>query len=155
MSLYSDEYFMNLALKEAKKSIKSGDVPVGAVIVLGDSVISKGSNQVEKNKDSLAHAELTALKKAMKKVGYKHLTECKLYVTLEPCAMCSGAIVLSRMKELIIGCLDPKTGASGSLYQITDDGRLNHRCKVKNGVLENESSKLLKDFFIELRKRKK
>ncbi len=151
----NDEYFMNLAIEEAKKALENGDVPIGAICVCNGEVISTGFNKVEKKGDSTAHAEMIAIKKAIKKIGYKHLNECSLYVTLEPCPMCSGAIVLSRIKRLIYGASDPKFGASGTLFSITNDNRLNHRCVVTSGVLEKECSKLLSDFFKDLRKKKK
>ena len=154
-SEYYDEKFMAEAILEAKKALGHEDVPIGAVVVCNDQIIGRGYNKVEKNNNSLAHAEIQAIKQAIKVKGYKHLTECSLYVTLEPCSMCSGAIVLSRLKRLVFGAKDPKSGASGTLFNITEDPRLNHRCIVNSGILEKECSKLLKDFFKELRKKKK
>ena len=155
MEKYSDEYYIKQALAEACKSLKNEDVPIGAVVVFENKVIGRGYNQIEKLKDSTAHAEMIAIQKAIKKIGYKHLLDCRIYVTHEPCTMCSGAIVLARIPELIFGASDPKTGSSGSLYDITEDKRLNHRCSVKKGILENECSLILKDFFNDLRRRKK
>ena len=145
-------FFIKEALKEAKKCLKYEDVPIGAVVVIDEKIIGRGYNQVEKLKDSTAHAEIIAIKKAIKHIGYKHLINAILYVTLEPCSMCSGSIVLSRMKKVVYGASDPKAGASGSLYNIIQDKRLNHRCEVVKGVLEEECSQLLKDFFKKLRK---
>lgn len=150
-STADDNFYMKLALKEAQKSIDSGDVPIGVVIVFENRVLSTGHNQVEKNGNPLAHAEILAINKATKKLGYKHLLKTKLYVTLEPCSMCAGAIVLARIPELIIGTNDTKTGACGSLYNITNDSRLNHRLEIRYNVLQSECSYLLKDFFNKLR----
>lgn len=151
---YNDEPFMREALIEAEKSLKNNDVPIGAVVVKDNKIIARGYNKVEKKQNSMAHAEMIAIKNALKVTDLKHLHECSLYVTLEPCPMCSGAIVLSRLKRLVYGAKDPKTGASGSLFSITDDRRLNHRCVVTGGVLEKECSKILTDFFKLLRKQK-
>jgi tRNA(adenine34) deaminase len=147
---YNDELFMREALLEARKALDNNDVPIGAVIVKNGEIIGRGYNKVEKNMDSTAHAEIRAIKNAIKNSDYKHLIDCSLYVTLEPCPMCSGAIVLSRLKRLVYGVKDPKAGASGTLYSITNDERLNHRCVVVEGVLEKECSKLLKQFFKKL-----
>jgi tRNA(adenine34) deaminase len=150
-----DEYYMYKALLEAEKALANDDVPVGCVIVHNDTIIARAYNQIEKKKDSTAHAELTAIKKATKKIGYKHLLDCTMYVTLEPCAMCAGAIVLARIPRLVIGTKDPKTGACGSVLNITNEKRLNHRCDVRFGVLEEKCSYILKDFFKKLRKTNK
>jgi tRNA(adenine34) deaminase len=147
--------YMQEALKEARKALKFGDVPIGAVIVSDNKIIGRGYNQVEKKNDSTAHAEIIAIKSAIKKYGYKHLLNCTIYVTLEPCTMCSGAIVLARIPYLVYGAEDPKAGASGSLYAITDDKRLNHRCQITNGILADECSIIIKDFFHKLRKNDK
>ena len=152
-NLNSIDFFnIQIALSEAKKSLISADVPVGAIIVKDNKIISRAHNQIEQKGDSTAHAELLAIQKAIKKIGYKHLLDCTLYVTLEPCSMCAGAIVLARIPRVVYGATDPKTGACGSLYNIINDNRLNHRCEVISGVLEDECSKLLKDFFKKLRK---
>ena len=150
-----EEIFMRKALKSAHRSLKSGDVPVGAIIVHDNKIISRGYNRVELKGNSTEHAEIMAINAAIKKLGYKHLLDCEMYVTLEPCSMCAGAIVLARIKKLFIGTHDPKTGASGSLYNITSDERLNHRCEVHSGILQAECSAMLKDFFKELRGKKK
>ena len=151
MTVKPDEYYMNLALKEADKANANGDIPVGAVIVFDGKIVGTGYNQVEKKKDSLAHAEMIAIRKATRNVGYKHLLDCTMYVTLEPCSMCAGAIVLSRLNKVIYATKDPKTGAAGSLYNIPQDERLNHFVQLENGVLEKESSELIKNFFRRLR----
>ncbi len=150
-----NDFYMKLALAEARKALTWGDVPIGSVVVFEGKVIGRGFNQVEKKGDPFAHAELIAMQKAIKKYGHKHLLGCDLYVTLEPCAMCSGAIVLARINRLIIGTLDAKTGGSLSLYNIPQDARLNHRVEVSHGILQNECSLVLKDFFSLLRAKKK
>ncbi len=148
----TDEYFMRIALRQAKIAGDSGEVPVGAVVVLDNTIISEGRNTIEKTGNPLAHAEINAINAAVIKSGYKHLLDCTLYVTLEPCAMCSGAIVLARIPYLVYGADDPKSGGSGSLYEITNDLRLNHRCEIRKGVLKEECSIILKKFFAERRK---
>ncbi len=149
------EKYMKEALKSARKSLKSGDVPVGAVIVKDGKIIGRGYNSIERKNSPIEHAEIIAIRSAVRKTGYKHLSGCDLYVTLEPCSMCAGAIVLARIRNLYIGAADPKTGASGSLYSITEDPRLNHRCNVTIGILEKECSELIKDFFRKLREEKR
>lgn len=150
----NEEYFMQIALEEAEKALETGDIPVGAVIVFDDKIVGKGHNQIEKKNNSLLHAEMLAIKEAIKNIGYKHLLDCTLYVTLEPCAMCAGAIVLSRIKKVIYAAADLKTGAGGSIFNILQDSRLNHRVEVESGLLESESSYLIKNFFVNLRKDK-
>jgi tRNA(adenine34) deaminase len=150
-----DEQYMRIALSEASKALNWGDVPIGAVIVKDNRIISKAYNQVERKLSPLSHAELLAINKAIKKTGYKYLLDCTLYVTLEPCPMCAGAIVLSRIPRLVYSADDPKAGACSSLFSITSDKRLNHRCEVVYGVLKDESSRLLKTFFKGLREHKK
>ena len=146
---------MMQAIKEAKKSLRYGDVPIGAIIVANDKIISRGYNQIEKKGSPLLHAEIIAIEKATKKLSYKHLYECTLYVTLEPCAMCSGAIVLSRIKRLVYGAKDPKTGAAGSLYNIPQDKRLNHRLDIQSGVCDEQCSEIIKQFFKNIREKKR
>ena len=138
---------MQLALKLAQKAALNNEVPVGAVVVYGGKIVGRGWNQVETKRDSSRHAELIALKQAAKKLGRWRLTGCTLYVTLEPCAMCAGAMVLARIDRLVYAASDPKAGACGSVFNIVDDKRLNHRIKVERGLLAKESSHLLKDFF--------
>ncbi len=143
--------FMKAALKEAKKCSEYEDVPVGAVVVHDSKIIGRGYNQVEKLKDSTAHAELIAIKKAIRKTGYKYLNGCTIYVTLEPCPMCAGAIVLARINTVVFGAGDPKAGSCGTLFNIIEDKRLNHRCEVVRDVMEKECAELLKEFFQKLR----
>ncbi len=143
---------MAMAIELAKLSLASDDVPIGAVVVHNDKVIGEGYNKIEKLNNSLVHAEINAINDAISNYGYKHLLDCSIYVTLEPCSMCAGAIVLARITNLIYGATDPKTGACGSLFNIPQDERLNHRVNVISGVKEDECSQLLKNFFKELRK---
>ena len=138
---------MQEALNEARKAFAEDEVPVGAVIVYRDKVISRGHNQVERLKDSTAHAEMLALTSASNYLGNKWLSEASIYVTIEPCSMCAGALVLSRLKNLYFGAKDPKSGACGSLINIVNHRKLNHRIKVKKSILEKECSSLLKEFF--------
>jgi len=149
-----DEFYMYKALLQAEKSLSTNDVPVGAVIVQEDKIIGRGYNRIEKYGDSLAHAEISAIKQAQKKLGYKHLLNCTIYVTLEPCSMCAGAIILARIPNLVIGTRDPKTGACGSLFNIVEENKLNHRCNVTKGILEQECSNILNNFLRKIRKSK-
>jgi tRNA(adenine34) deaminase len=142
-----DTYFMQRALKLAQKAALNDEVPVGAVMVHDHKIIGRGRNQVEVRKDASRHAEMTALRQAAKKLGRWRLSGCTLYVTLEPCSMCAGAMVLSRIDRLVFAAPDTKTGACGSVFNIAEDKRLNHRIKVERGLLAKESSHLLKDFF--------
>ena len=148
-------FFMKEALREAEKAIDNGDIPIGAVIVYKNEIIASTHNEVELQQDTTAHAEILAIKEASKKIGYKFLLDCSLYVTLEPCTMCAGAIVLARIPNLFYAASDPKAGACHSLYSITDDNRLNHRCNVTKGLLEEDASILIKQFFWNLRREKK
>lgn len=150
--LASDEYFLKEALKEAEKAYKKGEIPVGAVIVVDGNIIARAHNQKEITFDPTAHAEVLAIREASKILGAWRLTEASLYVTKEPCIMCSGAIVNARIKRVVYGCDDPKAGGAVSLYRILQDRRLNHRVELKTGVLEEECRKILQDFFKELRK---
>lgn len=138
---------MQLALQQARKAFLLEEVPVGAVIVQGDRILSATYNQKETLCLSTAHAEVLAIEQASQKLGQWRLTGCSLYVTLEPCLMCAGAIVQSRLSRVIIGALDPKAGAVCSLYQVFHDSRLNHQPDVLTGVLDKECSGILKDFF--------
>lgn len=146
-----DEKYMLEALKEAAKAAELGEVPVGAVIVQNGEVIARAHNMVETNHASTAHAELLALENAERVLDAKWLPEATMYVTLEPCSMCAGAMVLARMKRLVIGTEDPKTGACGSLLNVADNGGLNHRIDTTIGVLKEECSLILKEFFRERR----
>ena len=142
-----NDKFMLEALKEAKKAYKKGEVPVGAVVVLNNKIISRGHNTNIILNDISAHAEIQALRKASEKLKNYRLNDCKLYVTLEPCSMCAGALVLARVSAIIFGAYDPKTGACGSVFNIADNKKLNHRIKLTGGVLEKACAGLLKDFF--------
>ncbi len=146
-----DEKFMLEALREASKGAAEGEVPVGAVIVKDGEIIARAHNRIEGDKMSSAHAEMVAIREAEKALAAKWLTGCTMYVTLEPCSMCAGALVLSRIERLVIGADDPKTGACGSLFNIASDERLNHRIEINRGVLGSECSAVLKDFFRERR----
>ena len=148
------EKFMRLAIAEAKKAPANGDVPIGAVIIQNDEVIATGYNSVEADGNALRHAEIIAINRAIEKLNYKHLLDCSIYVTLEPCPMCAGAIVLTRIPYLIYGTQDRKTGASESLYSITNDSRLNHRCVVTKDILKKQCSSLILNFFKDLRNKK-
>ena len=143
--------FMEEALVEAKKAFELGEVPVGAVIVKDGEIIARAHNLTETSKDPTAHAEVLAIKKAAEVLGGWRLMGCSMYVTLEPCSMCAGALVWSRMENLFIGARDPKTGACGSVFNIVDSGKLNHNVNVEYGLLETECSELLKEFFRALR----
>lgn len=136
---------MNMALDEARKAAEQGEVPVAALVVRNNEVIGKGSNS--KHLDPTAHAEIIAIREATERLGTWNLRGSTLYVTLEPCPMCAGAIVLSRIKCLVYGAADPRAGACGTLYNIVQDSRLNHRCEVIKGVLAQESANLLWDYF--------
>ena len=141
------EYYMQEALKEARKAFQEDEVPVGAVVVFDGRIISRGHNQIERLKDPTAHAEMIALTSAANFLDTKWLNEASLYVTIEPCSMCAGALVLARIKNLYFGAKDPKTGACGSVVNITNHKKLNHRVKVTGGLLQADCSLLLKDFF--------
>lgn len=143
--------YMKIALKEAMKSLKSDDVPVGAIIVKDNLILSKAHNEVEKRRDPTAHAELLAVRKALKILNEKYLLDCTMFTTLEPCTMCAGVLVLSRIKKVVFSAHDPKSGAGGSVLNILSNPQLNHRIEVVGGILEEESSKLLKEFFKKLR----
>lgn len=149
------DFFMGEALKEAKIAYDSGEVPVGAVIEKDGVIIACGQNRIVREKDPTAHAELNAIRMAASHLKSTRLTGCQLYVTLEPCAMCAGAIVLARLDKIYIGAPDPKTGACGSLRNILQDIRLNHWTEIETGLMAEECSQLMKAFFHELRSRKK
>ncbi len=151
----SDERFMAEAFKEARKAAAKGDVPVGAVIVRASKVLSRGHNRREAALDPLAHAEMAAIKRAAGKLESWRLTGTTLYVTLEPCLMCMGAILQARIPRLVFAAFDPKAGACGSVYDLSNDRRLNHRVEVQSGVMSVEAEGLLKGFFSGLREKKK
>ncbi len=142
-----EEFYMHEALKEAKRALLEDEVPVGAVVVHKGKIISRGHNQVERLKDPTAHAEMLALTSATNYLGMKWLQDASVYVTIEPCAMCAGALVLARIKNIIYGADDPKTGACGSVFNIARNKKLNHRIKIKKGLLKEECASLLSDFF--------
>ena len=148
-----EEKFMKAALKEAKKAYDKLEVPVGAVIVKDGTIIARAHNLKETKFDTTKHAEILAIQKASKKLKSWRLLDCEMYVTLEPCSMCAGAIINSRIKKLYIGTLDPKTGAAGSVVNLFEHFTFNHKVTVQNGILKEQCEKILKDFFKELRKR--
>lgn len=147
----TDEYYMQLALAEAEKAAALGEVPVGAVIVRDNTVLARAHNLRENEQDATAHAELLAIRQACRATGHWRLEGTTMYVTLEPCAMCAGALVLARVQRLVYGADDPKTGAVVSLMNICNDSRLNHRLEVQGGVGREQSAALLRSFFHELR----
>ena len=149
------EKYMKEALKQAKKAYGLGEVPIGCVIVHQGKIIGRGYNRRNTDKNTLSHAEITAIRKASKVIGDWRLEECTLYVTLEPCQMCAGAIVQARIPETVIGCMNPKAGCAGSILNILEMPEFNHQVSVIRGILEQECSALLKTFFAELRIRNK
>jgi tRNA(adenine34) deaminase len=142
-----DEYFMRLALREAERALEHEDVPVGCLVVLEGEVIAATRNERELRGDPTAHAEVLALREASGRVGNWRLDDCVLYVTLEPCAMCAGAIVLARLPRVVFGATDPKTGAAGSVFDVLAEPQLNHRPEVAGGLLADDSGDLLRAFF--------
>ena len=153
--LNTDEKYMKLAIKQAQKAFDLGEVPIGCVIVYEGKVIGRGYNRRNTDKNTLAHAEITAINKASKKIGDWRLEDCTLYVTLEPCQMCSGAIVQARIPKVVIGCDNPKAGCAGSILNILNHPAFNHQVDTVKGVLEEECSRMLKEFFSDLRVRLK
>ena len=149
------EKYMHAALQQAKKALLLGEVPIGCVIVHEDKIIARGYNRRNTDKNTLAHAEITAIRKASKKIGDWRLEGCTLYVTLEPCQMCSGAIVQARIPQAVIGCMNPKAGCAGSILNILEMPAFNHQVQVERGILEEECSAVLKQFFKDLRIRNK
>lgn len=145
------ERMMKEAITQAKIAYKKGEVPIGCVIARGEEIVARTRNSKIGDNDSLAHAEMKAIKKAQKKLGTKYLYDCTLYVTVEPCAMCAGAIINARVGKLVYGVKEPKTGCCGSLYDLVSDGRMNHRVPYEAGVNKEECEKLMKDFFAERR----
>ncbi len=150
-----DEFYMRKAIDEAKKAGEAGEVPIGAIIVLNNEIIASGYNLRETEQNSLAHAEVLAINEACKKLGTWRLEEAELFVTLEPCPMCAGAIMLSRVKRVVYGAADPKGGCAGTFMNILQDERFNHQSEVVTGVLQEECGALLTQFFRKLRERKK
>lgn len=150
-----DRHFMKLALAQAQKAEKLGEVPIGCVIVFEDTVIARGYNRRNTDKSTLSHAEITAIRKASRKLDDWRLEQCTMYVTLEPCQMCAGAIVQARIPRVVIGAMNPKAGCGGSILNILQMEQFNHQAEVTRGVLEEECSAILKRFFAGLRKRLK
>jgi tRNA(adenine34) deaminase len=150
-----DEYFMKEAIKEALKAEKKNEVPIGAVLVMNGDVISRAHNLRELEQNAIAHAELLVIDQACRQTGTWRLEDSTLYVTLEPCPMCAGAIILSRVKRVVYGASDPKGGCAGTLMNLLEDERFNHQCDVTKGVLEEDCGQLLSQFFRGIRDRKK
>jgi tRNA(adenine34) deaminase len=147
----SDEVLMRAALAEARAAADAGEVPIGAVAVVGGALVARGQNRVLRDCDPTAHAEMVAMRAAAQAIGNYRLLECELYVTLEPCAMCAGAMIHARLGRLIYGAADPKAGAAGSVLEVLNHPRLNHRMGVTSGVLAEDCGELLRDFFRERR----
>ncbi|HLR61179.1 MAG TPA: tRNA adenosine(34) deaminase TadA [Lentibacillus sp.] len=154
LKLEKDAVYMQEAIRQAKKAEAMKEVPIGAVVVYQDEIISAGYNIRESSQTTLSHAELIAIEKANQIIGSWRLEDCTLYVTLEPCPMCAGAIVQSRIKRVVFGAPDPKAGCAGTLMNLLQDGRFNHRAEITSGVLHDECSALLTDFFRKLRGKK-
>ncbi len=150
-----DEKYMREAIKQAKKAYALEEVPIGCVIVYDGKIIGRGYNRRTIDKNTLAHAELQAIKKASRKMDDWRLEDCTLYVTLEPCQMCSGAIVQARIKRVVFGCMNPKAGCAGSILNLLDMPEFNHQAELTTGVLETECSEMMKQFFRELREKRK
>lgn len=146
-----EEKYMREAIKQAKMALKINEVPIGCVIVHKDEIIGRGYNRRMKDKNTLSHAELNAIRKASKKLDDWRLDDCEMYVTTEPCQMCAGAIVQARIKKVYIGCMNPKAGCAGSIMNLLQVDAFNHQVESENGLLEEECSNLLKDFFRKLR----
>jgi tRNA(adenine34) deaminase len=155
MQPFSHEHFMRQAFRQAEKAYRIREVPIGAVVVHGGTVIGCGYNQTEQLQDPTAHAEMIAITAASESLGSRRLLDCTMYVTLEPCCMCAGAIVLARIPKVVFGAYDQKAGAVKTLYTITQDTRLNHSAEVIGGILEQECGGILSHFFAELRKQKR
>ncbi|MBO5914388.1 MAG: tRNA adenosine(34) deaminase TadA [Clostridia bacterium] len=154
MIVKDDTYFMKQALRRARAAAAQGEVPIGAVVVLNGEIIASGRNMREAHKNALLHAEIVAIDRACKKLGRWRLHDCTLYVTMEPCPMCAGAIVNSRIKRVVYGCYDSKAGALGTVFNLADHP-LNHKYEITSGVMEKECAAILSDFFSQLRKRPK
>lgn len=155
MELQEKEFFMREALKEAQKAYDQAEVPIGAVVVLNGEIIGLGHNLREKEQDATLHAEIKAIRQANQHLGSWRLEDCELFVTLEPCPMCSGAMILARMKKVVFGAFDPKAGTAGTFMNLLQDSRFNHQVEVEQGVLEDECKEILQQFFKGLRERNK
>jgi tRNA(adenine34) deaminase len=147
----SDDILMRAALAEARAAADAGEVPIGAIAVMGGAIVGRGQNRVLRDCDPTAHAEIVAMRAAAQAVGNYRLLECELFVTLEPCAMCAGAMIHARLGRLVYGAADPKAGAAGSVLEVLNHPRLNHRVEVTSGVLAEECGELLREFFRERR----
>ncbi|MCD8069355.1 MAG: tRNA adenosine(34) deaminase TadA [Lachnospiraceae bacterium] len=154
-TLTPDEQFMTEALRQARKAAALDEVPIGCVITLGGKIIARGYNRRNTDKSVLAHAEIAAIRKAARIVGDWRLEECTLYVTLEPCQMCAGAIVQARIPRVVIGAMNAKAGCAGSVYNLLQEPRFNHQAEITYGVLQTQCSEMLTKFFTELRQKKK
>lgn len=148
------EKYMKEAIKQAKKAYAIGEVPIGCVIVYNDKIIARGYNRRTTDKNTLSHAELNAIRRASKKLGDWRLDDCEMYITLEPCQMCAGAIVQARIKKVYIGCMNPKAGCAGSILNLLQVQQFNHQVEMEKGILEEECSSIIKQFFRELRELK-
>ena len=148
------EKFMKEALKEAKRAYEKEEIPVGAVIVKDNKIIARAYNQKEEKRDTTKHAEIIAIQKASKKIDAWRLQDCEMYVTLEPCSMCTGAIIQARIKKIYIGTMDEKTGACGSVLNLLEDYKFNHKVEIEKDILKPECEEIIKQFFKELRKSK-
>ena len=155
MELQEKEFFMREALKEAQKAYDQAEVPIGAVVVLNGEIIGRGYNIREKEQDATLHAEIKAIRQANQRLGSWRLEDCELFVTLEPCPMCSGAMILARLKKVTFGAFDPKAGTAGTFMNLLQDERFNHQVEVEQGILEDECKTLLQTFFKGLRERNK
>ena len=155
MTLTTDEKYMKEAIRQARKAWKLAEVPIGCVIVKEDRIIARGYNRRNTDKNTLAHAELLAIRKASRAVGDWRLEDCTMYITLEPCQMCAGAIVQARISRVVIGSRNPKAGCAGSILNLLNVPEFNHQVELTEGILEAECSVMLSDFFRELRERKK
>lgn len=154
-TISEDEKYMREAVRQAKKAYALGEVPIGCVIVHDGKVIGRGYNRRNTDKSTLSHAEITAIRKASKVIGDWRLEECTLYVTLEPCQMCAGAIVQARIPKVVMACMNPKAGCAGSVLNILDVPQFNHQVEVVRGIMEEECARMLRNFFKELRARNK
>ena len=151
----TDERFMKKALHQARRAAALGEIPIGCVIVQGDKIIARGFNERKRKHSTLAHAEIIAIDRASKKLGDWRLEGCTMYVTLEPCQMCAGALVQSRLDRVVIGTMNPKAGCAGSIFNLLQVPAFNHQVEITTGVLQEECSELLSGFFVDLRKRLK
>ena len=154
LQLKTDEKYMKEAIKQAKKAAELGEVPIGCVIVYEDKVIGRGYNRRNTDKSTFSHAEITAMKKAGRIIGDWRLEDCTMYVTLEPCQMCAGAIVQARIPRVVMGCMNPKAGCAGSVVNLLQMKEFNHQVEITEGILKEECSRILTDFFVKLRSEK-